>query len=56
MDPLRDDTFRKITGLLYETVGLSFADSKKPLVSSRLAPRCRHASRSGRPFTGDVAC
>ena len=39
MTALRDDTFRKITGLMHETVGLSFADSKKPLVSSRLGPR-----------------
>ena len=39
MTALRDDTFRKITGLMHEAVGLSFADSKKPLVSSRLGPR-----------------
>lgn len=39
MTTLRDDTFRKITGLMHEAVGLSFADSKKPLVSSRLGPR-----------------
>lgn len=39
MSALRDDTFRKITGLMHEAVGLSFADSKKPLVSSRLGPR-----------------
>ena len=47
MEPLRDDTFRKITGLLYETVGLSFADSKKPLVSSRLAPRIQRLGMGG---------
>jgi chemotaxis protein methyltransferase CheR len=39
VEPLRDETYRKITRLMYESVGLSFADSKKPLVSSRLAPR-----------------
>ena len=39
MSALRDDTYRRITGLMHEAVGLSFADSKKPLVSSRLAPR-----------------
>jgi chemotaxis protein methyltransferase CheR len=39
MTTLRDDTFRRITGLMHEAIGLSFADSKKPLVSSRLGPR-----------------
>jgi chemotaxis protein methyltransferase CheR len=39
MHTLRDDTFRRITDLMYSTIGLSFTDSKKPLVSSRLAPR-----------------
>ena len=39
MQTLRDDTFRRITDLMYASIGLSFSDSKKPLVSSRLAPR-----------------
>jgi chemotaxis protein methyltransferase CheR len=39
MQTLRDDTFRRITDLMYSSIGLSFTDSKKPLVSSRLAPR-----------------
>jgi len=39
MPTLRDDTFRNITRLMHESIGLSFADSKKPLISSRLAPR-----------------
>ncbi len=39
MSTLRDETFRKIAGLMHEAVGLSFADSKKPLISSRLGPR-----------------
>jgi chemotaxis protein methyltransferase CheR len=39
MTMLRDETFRRITGLMHEAVGLSFADSKKSLVSSRLGPR-----------------
>ena len=47
MEPLRDDTFRDITRLLYETVGLSFSDSKKPLVSSRLAPRIQRLGIGG---------
>jgi chemotaxis protein methyltransferase CheR len=39
MPTLHDTTFRRITGLMHSAIGLSFADSKKPLVSSRLAPR-----------------
>jgi chemotaxis protein methyltransferase CheR len=39
MTALRDDTFRKITELMHGAIGLSFAESKKPLVASRLAPR-----------------
>jgi len=37
--PLSEKTFREISALMHETVGLSFADSKKPLISSRLASR-----------------
>ena len=39
MHDLRDETFRKITDLMYSVIGLSFSDSKKPLVSSRLSSR-----------------
>ncbi|WP_425261475.1 CheR family methyltransferase [Rubrivivax sp. RP6-9] len=39
MQALRDDTYRGITALMHEAVGLSFHDSKKPLVASRLAQR-----------------
>jgi chemotaxis protein methyltransferase CheR len=39
MPTLRDDTFHRIIGLMHESVGLSFNDSKKPLIASRLAPR-----------------
>ncbi|MDE2368520.1 MAG: SAM-dependent methyltransferase [Burkholderiales bacterium] len=39
MPSLHDTTFRGICELMYASVGLSFADSKKPLVASRLAPR-----------------
>jgi chemotaxis protein methyltransferase CheR len=39
MAVLRDDTFHQISGLMHASIGLSFADSKKPLVSSRLGPR-----------------
>jgi chemotaxis protein methyltransferase CheR len=41
VNELHDDTYRKITGLMHEAVGLSLGDSKKPLVSSRLSPRIR---------------
>jgi chemotaxis protein methyltransferase CheR len=36
---LDDSTFRDIAALMHESVGLSFADSKKPLIESRLAGR-----------------
>ena len=39
MHALSEDTFRRITALMHAAVGLSFNDSKKPLVSSRLGPR-----------------
>lgn len=44
---LRDDTFRQIAGLMHEICGLSFADSKKPLVSSRLSPRIQRLGMGG---------
>jgi chemotaxis protein methyltransferase CheR len=36
---LDDHAFGRITALMHATVGLSFADSKRPLISSRLTPR-----------------
>jgi chemotaxis protein methyltransferase CheR len=36
---LRDDTYREIADLMHAAIGLSFNDSKKPLIASRLAPR-----------------
>lgn len=36
---LSDATYKRITALMYSTVGLSFGESKKPLVTSRLARR-----------------
>jgi chemotaxis protein methyltransferase CheR len=36
---LHDDAFHRIRTLMHQAVGLSFADCKKPLVSSRLAQR-----------------
>ena len=47
MDTLRDETFRGITELMYSAIGLSFTDSKKPLVSSRLAPRIQRLGLDG---------
>ena len=47
MDTLRDETFRGITELMYSAIGLSFTDSKKPLVSSRLAPRIQRLGMGG---------
>ena len=39
MDEFADTTFRKISALMYEAVGLSFNESKKPLIMSRLRSR-----------------
>jgi chemotaxis protein methyltransferase CheR len=36
---LHDETFKDIAELMHASVGLSFAQSKKPLMSSRLGPR-----------------
>lgn len=47
MQTLRDDTYRKIADLMYSAIGLSFTDAKKPLVSSRLAPRIQRLGLTG---------
>lgn len=44
---LRDDTFRDISALMHETIGLSFTDHKKPLISSRLGPRILRLGLAG---------
>ena len=44
---LRDTTFRQISELMYDAIGLSFSDSKKSLVSSRLAPRIQRLGMGG---------
>ncbi|HET8693753.1 MAG TPA: protein-glutamate O-methyltransferase CheR [Aquabacterium sp.] len=47
MEALHDDTFRRITGLMHETVGLSFPESKKLLVASRLSGRIQRLGLTG---------
>ena len=47
MSALTEKTFRKITDLMHEAVGLSFSPSKMPLVSSRLSSRIRKLELSG---------
>ncbi len=47
MQTLRADTFRRISALMHSAIGLSFADSKKPLVSSRLASRIQRLGLGG---------
>ena len=47
MEVLHDETFRRITGLMHKAIGLSFADSKKPLVTSRLATRIQRLGLGG---------
>ena len=46
-EPLPDDVFRGIAQLMHGSVGLSFADNKKSLVSSRLAPRIQRLGLGG---------
>ena len=43
---LRDPAFRRITALMHSAVGLSFSDSKKSLVSSRLSSRVQRLGLS----------
>ncbi len=47
MKAMSDATYRRITDLMYATIGLSFNDSKKPLVSSRLASRIERLGLDG---------
>ncbi|MES2957480.1 MAG: CheR family methyltransferase [Pseudomonadota bacterium] len=47
MHALREDTFRKLADLMYGAIGLSFADSKKPLITSRLGPRIQRLGLGG---------
>ena len=44
---LRDDTYRELAALMYSAIGLSFNDSKKALVSSRLALRIQRLALGG---------
>jgi chemotaxis protein methyltransferase CheR len=46
MTSLAERTYRDIADLMYATVGLSFGQSKKALVSSRLAPRIQRLGMS----------
>lgn len=47
MHALRDDTYGRICELMYGAIGLSLNPSKKPLVSSRLAPRIQKLGMGG---------
>ena len=47
MQAMSDDTYRRITDLMYGAIGLSFNESKKPLVSSRLASRIQRLGLQG---------
>lgn len=47
MQELRDDTYRRIAALMHSSVGLSFADTKKPLISSRLSSRIQRLGLGG---------
>lgn len=47
MHTLSNETFRRITDLMYSSIGLSFADSKKPLITSRLSSRIQRLGLAG---------
>jgi chemotaxis protein methyltransferase CheR len=47
MDTLHERTFRDIGTLMHEAIGLSLAESKRPLVASRLAPRIARLGLGG---------
>ena len=44
---LQESTYRGISSLMHEAIGLSFGDSKLPLVSSRLASRVQRLGLGG---------
>ncbi len=47
MQALSSQTFERIAALMYGAIGLSFNESKKPLISSRLAPRIQRLGLGG---------
>jgi chemotaxis protein methyltransferase CheR len=47
METLADAAFERIADLMHGAVGLSFGRNKKPLVSSRLAPRIQRLGLAG---------
>lgn len=47
MQPLSDRTFRQIAQLMHDACGLTFAEHKKPLISSRLAGRIQRLGLAG---------
>ena len=47
MQELRDTTYRDITALMHSAIGLSFSESKKPLIASRLSPRIQRLGLGG---------
>jgi hypothetical protein len=48
-----DSEFRSISELMFDAVGLSFNDSKKSLIQSRLAP---HPENGARWFSDYIDC
>lgn len=47
MEALSQRTYEKIASLMYEAIGLSFNDSKMPLIASRLSPRIQRLGLDG---------
>lgn len=59
MPELSEATYRRISALMYESIGLSLGDNKHSLVASRLAPRIQRLGLEGyeaylRAISGDA--
>ena len=44
---LTDRCFERISDIMYDAIGLSLSDAKKPLVTSRLGPRIQRLGLDG---------
>ncbi len=57
MQPLREDTFRALSGLMHEAIGVHFTTAKMPLVASRLGPRIQKLGLEGYDaYLGLISC
>lgn len=56
MQPLSDHTFRRIADLMHDACGLTFAEHKKPLITSRLSQRIQRLGLSGFDEYASLLC